>query len=120
MTLFEDKGYSAGNENRPKYKELLKLINNKKVNCLIIHKIDRLSRNVVDFNNLVNICVDNGVNLISITDNVNFNSAVGRGTSNIMISIAQMEREQIGERTKNGYVGMLEKDNIHLVNYHLE
>ncbi len=109
LTLFEDEGYSAGNENRPKYKELVNLIRNKKVDNLIIHKIDRLSRNIIDFNTLVSLCIECKVNLVSITDNVNFNSAVGRGTSNIMISIAQMEREQIGERVRDGYAGMLEK-----------
>ncbi len=86
----------------------MSLIKSKEISTIIIHKIDRLSSNITDFNNFVNLCSLNNINLISITDSINFNSAVGRGTSNIMISIAQMEREQISERTKAGYIAMLE------------
>lgn len=108
LKILSDNGYSAKDDNRPNYRELIHLIKKKKIKNIIIHKIDRLSRNITDFNNFVNLCSNNNINLISITDNINFNSAIGRGTSNIMISIAQMEREQISERTKAGYIAMLE------------
>ncbi|MFV0288442.1 MAG: recombinase family protein, partial [Mycoplasmatales bacterium] len=86
LTILEDNGYSAKDENRPRYKKLLNLIKSKEISTIIIHKIDRLARNIIDFNNFVNLCSANNINLIDITDNINFNSAVGRGTSNIMIS----------------------------------
>ncbi|MFV0379764.1 MAG: recombinase family protein [Anaerorhabdus sp.] len=108
LNILEDNGYSAKDENRPRYKKLLNLIKYKEISTIIIHKIDRLSKNITDFNNFVNLCSANNVNLTFITDSINFNSAVGRGTYNIMISIDQMEREQISERTKAGYIVMLE------------
>ncbi len=102
INMYIDDGYSAKDGKRPRYMKLLKLIKEDKVENIIIYKADRVSRNIIDFNNLMNLCQEHNVNLISINDNINFNSAVGRCVANIIMSFAQMEREQISERTITG------------------
>ncbi len=109
IEILADEGYSAKSNKRPEYQRMIKLIKKRKVNNIVVYKIDRISRNIIDFNDLINLCIDYGVNLISITDNINFNSAVGRCVANIIMSFAQMEREQISERTNFGIKEALEK-----------
>lgn len=107
--IVEDKGYSATNENRPGIIKLKKLIHKGEIETLIIHKLDRLHRNVSDNSKFINLCRRNKVNLISINEELNFDSAVGRGMINITSSLAQMESEQISERTIYGYYGKASK-----------
>ncbi len=109
IEIYKDIGFSASNTKRPKYIELITKIKKKEVKNIIVHKTDRISRSLIDFNYLLKLCIDYEVNFISITDNINFNNAVGRCIGNIIMSFAQMEREQIGERTKAGIVGGFEK-----------
>lgn len=107
--ILEDDGYSGKNGNRPKYKELLNLIKEDKVGTIIVYKIDRISRNLLDFIELVNLCLEKEIDFISIVDGVNFNTSIGRCLANIIMSFAQMEREQISERTMFGIQEALEK-----------
>ncbi len=89
--ILADEGYSAGSENRPSYKLILNMIELKQITMLVFHKIDRINRTLIDYNKLMDRCIPKGIKLISVIDNINLDSAVGRGTSNIQMSIAQME-----------------------------
>lgn len=103
--ILADEGYSAGSENRPSYKVILNMIELGQLTMLVFHKIDRINRTLIDYNKLMDKCIPKGIKLISVIDNINLDSATGRGISNVQMSFAQMEREQISERTKAGYVG---------------
>lgn len=106
--IYVDDGYSAGSINRPKYKLILDEIKNKKVKNIVFLKIDRISRNIVDFKNFLSLCNTYSVNLVSLQENFD-NTAVGQFSQNIIISLAEMERNQISERTKAGIIGGLQK-----------
>lgn len=99
-TIYADEGYSASSINRPKYKQLLNEIKNKKIRRIIFLKIDRISRNIIDFRNFVDLCKQNDVSIISLQEKFE-DSAIGNFSRDIVISLAEMERNQISERDKN-------------------
>lgn len=103
----EDRGESATSMNRTAFSKIINMIKNKEVDKLIFFKIDRLSRNVLDFTELRRLCEINNTELISISENID-TTAIGSFSNNIMISLAEMESARIGERVKDVYVGMLE------------
>ncbi len=95
-----DSGHSAKSLNRPAMQEIIGLIKNRQVDAIIILKLDRLTRSVKDLGALVELLEKNGVALISVQDSINTNTAAGRLVLNVLGSVAQWEREAIGERTK--------------------
>lgn len=103
----EEQGESATSLNRTQMKKAIKLIENDEVENIVFYKVDRLSRNVYDFAKLSNLCVEHNTKLISLTENLE-DSSMGNFSKNMMISLAEMESQRISERTKDGYVGMLE------------
>lgn len=98
---YDDGGYSGGNLERPGLKQLLADIDDGLVDVVVVYKIDRLSRSLMDFSKLVEIFDRNGVTFVSVTQSFNTTTSMGRLTLNILLSFAQFEREVIGERIRD-------------------
>src|ERR1700730_13477026 len=101
IELIVDGGESAKNLNRPGMEKLLKLVDERKVDTVIIAKLDRLTRSVKDLAELLERFQKRGVSLVSVAESLDTGSAAGRLVINIMTAVAQWEREAIGERTRD-------------------
>lgn len=99
VAVVEDAGKSAKNMNRPGLIQALEMIRRKEADSLIILKLDRLTRSVKDLGTLVETFEKTGAALISVQDSINTTTAAGRLVLNVLGSVAQWEREAIGERT---------------------
>lgn len=99
--IYQDEGFSGGNINRPEFKKLIKDIKKKRFNYLVCYRLDRISRNVADFSSTLKILEENNVNFISITEQFDTSSVMGRAMINISATFAQMERETIAERIRD-------------------
>lgn len=99
--IYDDGGFTGANIDRPAVQRLLSDIKEGKVNCVVVYKVDRLSRSLLDFSKLLEFFDKNNVTFVSITQQFNTNTSMGRLTLNILLSFAQFEREIISERTKD-------------------
>lgn len=99
--IYEDEGFSGGNTNRPHFQKLMKDIKNKKFTHLICYRLDRISRNVADFTSTLEILNKHGVSFISIKEQFDTSTAMGRAMMNVSATFAQLERETIAERIKD-------------------
>lgn len=102
IDIIKDEGQSAKNLNRIGLQKIISLIKARKVQAIIIYKLDRLTRNVSDLNNLIQLFNKYDVSLISVKDNLDTQSAGGRMIVNMLGVISQWEREVIGERVQEG------------------
>jgi site-specific DNA recombinase len=100
-TRYDDGGYSGGNMERPALKRLLEDVETKKVNVIVVYKVDRLTRSLSDFAKIVEALDARGVSFVSVTQQFNTTSSMGRLTLNILLSFAQFEREVTGERIRD-------------------
>jgi len=100
---YDDGGFSGGNLERPGLKNLLADIEDGLVDVIVVYKIDRLSRSLMDFSRLVEVFDKHGVTFISITQSFNTTTSMGRLTLNILLSFAQFEREVTGERIRDKF-----------------
>ncbi len=98
---YDDGGFSGGNLERPGLKQLLADIEDGLIDVVVVYKIDRLSRSLMDFSKLVEIFDRNGVTFVSVTQSFNTTSSMGRLTLNILLSFAQFEREVTAERIRD-------------------
>lgn len=98
---YDDGGFSGGNLERPALKRLLEDIKLDKINTVVVYKIDRLTRALMDFSKLVEVFDQYGVSFVSITQSFNTTTSMGRLTLNVLLSFAQFEREVIGERVRD-------------------
>ena len=98
---YDDGGVSGGTLERPALKRLLADIAARKIDVVLVYKIDRLSRSMLDFLKLVESFEHHGVTFVSITQSFNTTSSMGRLTLNVLLSFAQFEREVIGERIRD-------------------
>ena len=99
--LYDDPGYSGGNMDRPALKRLLADIAAKKIDVMVVYKVDRLTRSLADFAKIVEIFDANNVSFVSITQAFNTTTSMGRLTLNVLLSFAQFEREVTGERIRD-------------------
>lgn len=99
--LYDDGGYSGGSMDRPALQQLMEDIKSGKINIVVVYKIDRLTRSLVDFAKLVEVFDQHGVNFVSVTQSFNTTTSMGRLTLNVLLSFAQFEREVIGERIRD-------------------
>lgn len=99
--LYDDGGYSGGNIERPALKQLLSDIEQKKVNVVVVYKVDRLTRSLTDFAKIVDQFDAKGISFVSVTQQFNTTSSMGRLTLNVLLSFAQFEREVTGERIRD-------------------
>ncbi|CAA7620973.1 Resolvase [Magnetospirillum sp. LM-5] len=100
-THYDDGGFSGGTLERPGLRRLLADIDAGLVDVVVVYKIDRLSRSLMDFSKLVEVFDRNDVTFVSITQSFNTTTSMGRLTLNILLSFAQFEREVIGERVRD-------------------
>ncbi len=98
---YDDGGFSGGTLDRPGLMQLLADIDDGLIDVVVVYKIDRLSRSLMDFSKLVEIFDRNGVTFVSVTQSFNTTSSMGRLTLNILLSFAQFEREVTAERIRD-------------------
>lgn len=98
---YDDGGFSGGTLERPALKRLLAAVQARKIDVIVVYKIDRLSRSMLDFLNLVELFERHGVTFVSVTQSFNTKDAMGRMALNILVTFAQFERELIGERIRD-------------------
>ncbi|EIG63591.1 recombinase family protein [Bradyrhizobium sp. WSM1253] len=98
---YDDGGFSGGTLERPALKRLLTDVKAGRIDVIVVYKIDRLSRSMLDFLNLVELFETLGVTFVSVTQLFNTKDAMGRMALNILVTFAQFERELIGERIRD-------------------
>ena len=100
-TAYDDGGFSGGNLNRPGLEQLLRDVSHKKIDVVVVYKVDRLTRSLMDFAKIVEQFDKQGVSFVSVTQQFNTTSSMGRLTLNVLLSFAQFEREVTGERIRD-------------------
>ena len=100
---YEDGGFSGGNMERPALKRLLADIERGLVDCVVVYKVDRLTRALTDFAKLVELFDTHSVTFVSVTQSFNTTTSMGRLTLNVLLSFAQYERELTGERIRDKF-----------------
>ncbi len=98
---YDDGGYTGGNMDRPALKRLLADIDAGRIDAVIVYKVDRLSRSLLDFAKMLEIFDRHHVAFVSVTQQINSATSMGRLMLNVLLSFAQFEREIIGERTRD-------------------
>ncbi len=98
---YDDGGFSGGNMDRPGLAELLDDIKAGKITVIVVYKVDRLTRSLADFAKLVELFDRHGVSFVSVTQQFNTTTSMGRLTLNVLLSFAQFEREVTGERIRD-------------------
>lgn len=98
---YDDGGISGGTMERPALQRLLQDIRDRRVDVVVVYKIDRLTRSLMDFSRIVEIFDANGVSFVSVTQSFNTTSSMGRLTLNVLLSFAQFEREVTAERIRD-------------------
>lgn len=100
-TKYDDGGFSGGNLDRPGIQHLLVDIEAGKVDVIVVYKVDRLTRSLMDFAKIVERLDTRGVSFVSVTQAFNTTTSMGRLTLNVLLSFAQFEREVTGERIRD-------------------
>jgi len=98
---YDDGGFSGASLDRPALQQLLRDIDARKLDCVVVYKVDRLSRSLLDFARLLSLFEKRGVSFVSVTQEFNTSTSLGRLTLHILLSFAQFEREMISERTRD-------------------
>jgi DNA invertase Pin-like site-specific DNA recombinase len=98
---YDDGGFSGGNTERPALQRLLADIRSSRIDIVVVYKVDRLTRALADFARLVEIFDTQAVSFVSVTQQFNTTSSMGRLTLNVLLSFAQFEREVTGERIRD-------------------
>ncbi|HBJ37818.1 MAG TPA: resolvase, partial [Planctomycetaceae bacterium] len=100
-TKYDDGGFTGANMERPGLRRLLADIEAGKIDCVVVYKVDRLSRSLLDFARIIEIFDRRQVTFVSVTQSFNTASSMGRLTLNVLLSFAQFERDMISERTRD-------------------
>src|SRR6476469_7278239 len=98
---YDDGGYSGGSTDRPDLQKLLDDIRARKIDVIVVYKVDRLTRSLADFAKLVELFDAHGVAFVSVTQQFNTTTSMGRLTLNVLLSFAQFEREVTSERIRD-------------------
>ena len=98
---YDDGGFTGGNMDRPALRRLLADIEDGKVDCILVYKVDRLSRSLIDFSRIMDVLERRHVSFVSVTQQFNTSTSMGRLMLNVLLSFAQFEREIISERTRD-------------------
>ena len=106
---YDDGGFSGGTLERPALKRLMQDIEAGRIDVVVVYKIDRLSRSLMDFARLVEVFDRTGVTFVSVTQSFNTTTSMGRLTLNVLLSFAQFEREVIGERIRDKFAASRRK-----------
>jgi DNA invertase Pin-like site-specific DNA recombinase len=100
-TRYDDGGYSGGSTERPALQRLLADIRDRRIDIVVVYKVDRLTRSLADFAKLVELFDAHGVSFVSVTQQFNTTTSMGRLTLNVLLSFAQFEREVTSERIRD-------------------
>ena len=103
VLVFQDKGFSGKNTNRPGFRRLMDAVEAGQVRKIIVYRLDRFSRSIADFGQIWDKLDRRGVEFQSVTENFDTSSPLGRAMLNIVLVFAQLERETIAERVKDNY-----------------
>lgn len=106
---YSDEDYTGANANRPDLQRLLNDIKRKRIDVLIVYQLDRISRNVKDFSNIYAILEEFKVDFISIKENINTDTPMGRAMMYTTVVFANLERENIAERVTDNMIGLARK-----------
>src|SRR5580700_9416707 len=98
---YDDGGFSGATMDRPALQQLLADVKGGRVDTIVVYKIDRLTRSLADFAKIVDILDARGASFVSVTQQFNTTTSMGRLTLNVLLSFAQFEREVIGERIRD-------------------
>src|SRR4051794_16209113 len=98
---YDDGGYSGGSTDRPDLQKLLDDIRARRIDVIVVYKVDRLTRSLADFAKLVELFDAHGVSFVSVTQQFNTTTSMGRLTLNVLLSFAQFEREVTSERIRD-------------------
>ncbi|WP_420419734.1 recombinase family protein [Pacificispira sp.] len=100
-TPYDDGGFSGGSMERPALARLLSDIEERRIDTVVVYKVDRLTRSLSDFARIVDVFDGHGVSFVSVTQQFNTTTSMGRLTLNMLLSFAQFEREVTGERIRD-------------------
>jgi site-specific DNA recombinase len=98
---YDDGGFTGANMDRPALTRLLHAVEAGELDCVVVYKVDRLSRSLLDFTRMLSVFEKYKVSFVAVTQQFNTSTSLGRLTLNILLSFAQFERELIGERTRD-------------------
>ena len=98
---YTDGGFSGGSMNRPALEKLLDAVRARRVDVIVVYKVDRLTRSLADFAKLVELFDQHQVSFVSVIQSFNMTTSMGRLTLNVLLSFAQFEREVTGERIRD-------------------
>lgn len=101
VVVYEDEGFSGGNLNRPSFKNMMEAVKNKEIKAIVVYRLDRISRNISDFASLVEDLGHMGIAFISIREQFDTESPMGRAMMYIASVFSQLERETIAERIRD-------------------
>lgn len=104
--LYEDEGMTGANTNRPDLKRLMKDIESGIINILIVYQLDRLSRDVRDFSNIYAFLEEHHVQFVSVKENIDTSTPIGKAMMYVSVVFAQMERETTANRVYDNMVGL--------------
>lgn len=102
--VFQDRGFSGKNINRPDFQRLMGLVESGQIRKIIVYRLDRFSRSIADFGQVWDKLEKHQVEFQSVTENFDTSSPMGRAMLNIVLVFAQLERETIAERVKDNYL----------------
>ena len=102
---YDDGGYSGGNTERPALKRLMADVKAGEIDIIVVYKMDRLSRSLLDFMNMAEFLEQHNVSFVSVTQDINTSTSSGRMMLNILMTFAQYEREVIAERIRDKIAG---------------
>jgi len=100
-TAYDDGGFSGGNMERPALRQLMADVAAGRIDVIVVYKVDRLTRSLMDFAKIVEVFDAHGVSFVSVTQAFNTTTSMGRLTLNVLLSFAQFEREVTGERIRD-------------------
>src|SRR6478735_6304246 len=98
---YDDGAFSGASLERPALQRLLADLRGRRIDIVVVYKVDRLTRSLADFAKLIELFETHGVSFVSVTQSFNTRSSMGRLTPNVLLSFAQFERELIGERVRD-------------------
>lgn len=100
---YNDGGYSGGNLERPALQRLFQDIRDGKIDCIVVYKIDRLTRSLLDFSKIITLLDEHKCSFVAVTQSFNTSNSMGRLMLNVLLSFAQYERELTSERIRDKY-----------------
>ncbi len=102
-TQYNDGGYSGGNMERPALQKLFQDIRDNKIDCIVVYKIDRLTRSLLDFAKIIELLDECNCSFVAVTQSFNTSNSMGRLMLNVLLSFAQYERELTSERIRDKF-----------------